>query len=248
MDVKEIINLQLDVSSQRITTVPPDPYGFIFEFFRGNTLQWNVLFVDEEGVEIDLSSVEKVSLELKDIRKKLIPDPYDPLALYTETDTVDQPTVLESPASQNGIYSGVYWCTISLYGEDDQLFTAVSGRVFVRETGQGNNLPPPVVEDLRDEARDAAERAENAADRAEEAAEEVKLDLEGKADLDGGNLEQGDIDAWKAMLGVAGKVAVPENQDSPGSPGQWAADGPVLYWCVDTDKWIQIYGADTFQN
>lgn len=248
MEIKDTVKLTLDVSRQRMDVIPDSPSGFLFSFYRGNTMEWEIELVDYEGVPIDVSGISKISIEMKASTGSMPPNPLDPLSLYVETNDIDNPTILNAPASQTGVWAGAYWFTVSLYGDLDTLLTAVSGRIYVRETGQGNNLPPPVVEDLRDEARASAEEAKNQADRAQEIAEGIQVDLSNKADVDGSNLTPENIDSWRALIGSSSHVAVPENQDSAGEEGQWSSDGPIFYFCVSPNKWIQIYGADTFSN
>jgi hypothetical protein len=53
------------------------------------------------------------------------------------------------------------------------------------------------------------------------------------------------------QIRAGGKVSVPAHSSSAGRPGDWAAGGGFLYFYIGdgtTHSWIQLAGADTFDN
>lgn len=240
--MNQTIQLNLKIPSAELFTIPVDPSGYLFTFFRGNTLDFGISLLNPDGSVFNVSQVQKVTIEAKRTHGANPPRPLDPLALYAETETIANPVLLTIPDSQTGVFAGTYWFSVTIFGTGGGVLTAASQRIFVKENGEGYNLPPPVVADLRDEARAAANDAESARDtavqsaynagvsaglaegyrdEAKQAAYDATVGLPSKADKDAGNVSGADIQSWQTKLGrgannglasLDGAGKVPSNQ------------------------------------
>ena len=162
------INLNLDVDAlpSPIQEVIDADTGERLQFWRANSLDFSIVF-SEGSSDFDMTAVGMVSLEVKWPKKIDPPSPEFPLLMYKEVEgpfVTGNPVVISFDANETAIRHGSQWLSVTLYGADGERMTTVSGFVFVMGNGYGTTNVPD-VEDLRDEAVQAARDSEEARDQ-----------------------------------------------------------------------------------